>query len=58
MMLIRANILAQGLSGIGPAVAERLRDILNLDTTPSFTAIHAIHLQAGELNGWGGEGLG
>jgi histidine ammonia-lyase len=34
MMLIRANILAMGLSGIRPAVAERLCDLLNLDITP------------------------
>jgi histidine ammonia-lyase len=34
MMLIRANILAMGLSGIRPVVAERLCDLLNLDITP------------------------
>jgi histidine ammonia-lyase len=34
MMLIRANILAMGLSGIRPAVAERLCDLLNLEITP------------------------
>src|ERR1700761_4385261 len=34
MMLIRANILAMGLSGIRPVVAERLCDLLNHDITP------------------------
>jgi len=34
MMLIRANILAMGLSGIRPVVAERLCDLLNNDITP------------------------
>jgi histidine ammonia-lyase len=34
MMLIRANILAMGLSGIRPVVAERLCDLLNLGVTP------------------------
>ena len=34
MMLIRANILAMGLSGIRPAVAERLCDLLNHGITP------------------------
>jgi histidine ammonia-lyase len=34
MMLIRANILAMGLSGIRPIVAERLCDLLNHNITP------------------------
>src|ERR1700722_3028262 len=34
MMLIRANILAKGLSGIRPVVAQRLCDFLNLGITP------------------------
>ena len=34
MMLIRANILAMGLSGIRPVVAERLCDLLNQGITP------------------------
>src|SRR3984957_3998915 len=34
MMLIRANILAMGLSGIRPVVAERLCDLLNSGITP------------------------
>ncbi|XWK70184.1 aromatic amino acid lyase [Tunturiibacter gelidiferens] len=34
MMLIRANILAMGLSGIRPVVAERLCDLLNYGITP------------------------
>src|ERR1700736_4339953 len=34
MMLIRANVLAKGLSGIRPLVAERLCDLLNHDVTP------------------------
>jgi len=34
MMLIRANILAMGLSGIRPIVAQRLCDLLNLGITP------------------------
>ena len=34
MMLIRANIVALGLSGIRPVVAERLCDMLNHDITP------------------------
>lgn len=34
MMLIRANVLAKGLSGIRPVVAERLCDLLNRDVTP------------------------
>ncbi len=34
MMLIRANVLAKGLSGIRPLVAERLCDLLNNGVTP------------------------
>ncbi len=34
MMLIRANVLAKGLSGIRPIVAERLCDLLNRGVTP------------------------
>ena len=34
MMLIRANVLAKGLSGIRPVIAQRLCDLLNLGVTP------------------------
>jgi len=34
MMLIRANVLAKGLSGIRPVVAERICDLLNHHITP------------------------
>jgi histidine ammonia-lyase len=34
MMLIRANVLAKGFSGIRPLVAERLCDLLNRGVTP------------------------
>jgi len=34
MMLIRANVLAKGLSGIRPLVAERICDLLNHQITP------------------------
>src|SRR5579872_996828 len=34
MMLIRANCLAKGFSGIRPVVAERLCDLLNCGVTP------------------------
>jgi len=34
MMLIRANVLAKGVSGIRPAIAERLCDLLNRGVTP------------------------
>jgi histidine ammonia-lyase len=34
MMLIRANVLARGCSGIRPVVAERLCDLLNRGVTP------------------------
>ncbi len=34
MMLIRANVLAKGLSGIRPVIAERICDLLNHQITP------------------------
>jgi histidine ammonia-lyase len=34
MMLIRANVLARGYSGIRPLVAQRLCDLLNHGVTP------------------------
>ncbi len=34
MMLIRANVLAKGFSGIRPLVAERLCELLNRGVTP------------------------
>ena len=34
MMLIRANVLAKGFSGIRPVVAERICDLLNYGITP------------------------
>ena len=34
MMLIRANVLAKGFSGIRPVVAQRLCDLLNHNVTP------------------------
>jgi histidine ammonia-lyase len=34
MMLIRANVLAKGLSGIRPVVADRICDLLNHQITP------------------------
>ncbi len=34
MMLIRVNVLAKGLSGIRPVVAERICDLLNHQITP------------------------
>src|SRR5580698_10591260 len=34
MMLIRANVLAKGFSGIRPIVAERICDLLNHEITP------------------------
>jgi histidine ammonia-lyase len=36
MMLIRANVLAKGFSGIRPLVAQRLCDLLNRGVTPSI----------------------
>jgi histidine ammonia-lyase len=38
MMLIRANVLAHGFSGIRPVVAERLCDLLNRGVTPVVPA--------------------
>lgn len=38
MMLIRANVLCQGYSGIRPVVAERLCDLLNAAITPVVPA--------------------
>lgn len=38
MMLIRANVLAKGFSGIRPLVAERLCDLLNHGITPIVPA--------------------
>ena len=35
MMLIRANVLAKGYSGIRPIIAERLCDLLNAGITPA-----------------------
>src|ERR1039457_2018152 len=34
MMLIRANVLAKGYTGIRPVVAQRLCDLLNCGVTP------------------------
>ena len=34
LMLLRANVLAKGLSGIRPIVAQRLCDLLNHNVTP------------------------
>ena len=38
MMLIRANVLARGFSGIRPLIAERLCDLLNRGVTPVVPA--------------------
>jgi histidine ammonia-lyase len=38
MMLIRANVLAKGFSGIRPVIAERLCDLLNRGVTPVVPA--------------------
>jgi len=38
MMLIRANVLAKGFSGIRPLIAERLCDLLNAGVTPVVPA--------------------
>jgi histidine ammonia-lyase len=38
MMLIRANVLAKGYSGIRPLIAERLCDLLNRGVTPIVPA--------------------
>ena len=42
MMLIRANVLAKGLSGIRPAVAERLCDLLNRGVTPVAPSLGSV----------------
>ncbi len=38
MMLIRANVLAKGFSGIRPVIAERICDLLNRGVTPVVPA--------------------
>ncbi len=38
LMVIRANVLAKGCSGIRPVIAERLCDLLNYDITPVIPA--------------------
>jgi histidine ammonia-lyase len=38
MMLIRANVLAKGFSGIRPVIAQRLCDLLNKGVTPVVPA--------------------
>jgi histidine ammonia-lyase len=38
MMLIRANVLAKGFSGIRPVIAQRLCDLLNRGVTPVVPA--------------------
>ena len=38
MMLIRANSLAKGLSGVRPQIAETLLEMLNRDVTPEVPA--------------------
>jgi histidine ammonia-lyase len=38
MMLIRANVLAKGFSGIRPLIAQRLCDLLNAQVTPVVPA--------------------
>jgi histidine ammonia-lyase len=42
MMLIRANVLAKGLSGIRPEVAERLCDLLNRGATPVVPSLGSV----------------
>ncbi|HWQ56656.1 MAG TPA: histidine ammonia-lyase [Bryobacteraceae bacterium] len=42
MMLIRANVLAKGLSGIRPLVAERLCELLNLGVTPVVPSLGSV----------------
>jgi histidine ammonia-lyase len=42
MMLIRANVLAKGLSGIRPAVAERLCELLNRGVTPVVPSLGSV----------------
>lgn len=42
MMLIRANVLAKGYSGIRPLVAERLCDLLNRGVTPVVPSVGSV----------------
>ena len=42
MMLIRANVLAKGFSGIRPVVAERLCDLLNRGVTPVVPSLGSV----------------
>jgi histidine ammonia-lyase len=42
MMLIRANVLAKGFSGIRPLVAERLCDLLNRGVTPVVPSLGSV----------------
>src|ERR1700743_3550149 len=51
MMLIRANVLAKGFSGIRPLVAERLCDLLNRGVTPVVPARGSVGA-SGDLAPW------
>jgi len=42
MMLIRATVLAKGLSGIRPLIAERLCDLLNRGITPVVPSLGSV----------------
>src|ERR1700722_14599658 len=42
MMLIRANVLAKGFSGIRPVVAQRLCDLLNRGVTPVVPSLGSV----------------
>ena len=42
MMAIRANVLAKGLSGIRPLVADRLCDLLNKGVTPTVPSLGSV----------------
>jgi histidine ammonia-lyase len=42
MMLIRANVLAKGFSGIRPLVAQRLCDLLNRGVTPVVPSLGSV----------------
>jgi histidine ammonia-lyase len=42
MMLVRANVLAKGFSGIRPLVAERLCDLLNRGVTPVVPSLGSV----------------
>ncbi len=42
MMLIRANVLAKGFSGIRPVVAQRLCDLLNRGVTPIVPSLGSV----------------